>query len=79
MLAMLDNLAELGLVLVPLPKTTPGYAQGGLQWGPYGRAHNEDLSPIAGGLPEERHLAARCHGRHIAKVAKALAGGDHFK
>ena len=74
MLAMLNNLAELGLVLVPLPKNSPGYAKGGLQWGPYGRAHNEDLSPIAGGLPEERAEAAIQHGMNIARVAEALKG-----
>ncbi|MBU1274515.1 MAG: NAD(P)H-dependent oxidoreductase [Proteobacteria bacterium] len=78
MLAMLNNLAELGLVLVPLPKNSLGYAQGGLQWGPYGRAHNEDLSPIEGGLPAERAQAARQHGKNIARVAQALAGKAIF-
>lgn len=72
MLAMLGNLAELGMVLVPLPKNSPGYPQGGLQWGAYGRAHNEDLSPIAGGLPGERTEAAIQHGKNIARVAQAL-------
>ena len=33
MLSMLNNLAELGMVLVPLPKNSPGYDQAGLQWG----------------------------------------------
>lgn len=74
MLSMLNNLAELGLVLVPLPKSAPGYAKGGLQWGPYGRAHNEDLSVIDGGLPEERAEAAVQHGVNIARVAEALKG-----
>ena len=45
MLALLNNIAELGLIIVPLPKSTPGYPLAGLQWGPYGRAHAEDLSP----------------------------------
>ncbi|MEW5912117.1 MAG: flavodoxin domain-containing protein [Thermodesulfobacteriota bacterium] len=74
MLAMLNNLAELGLILVPLPKNSPGYVKGGLQWGPYGRAHNEDLSPIEGGLPQERAVACHQHGMNIARVAAALAG-----
>jgi len=43
MLAMMNNLAELGL-LVPLPKNTPGYPKGGLQWGPYGRSMTEEIS-----------------------------------
>lgn len=74
MLAMLVNLAELGMVLVPLPKNSPGYDKGGLQWGPYGRAHNEDISPIQGGLPEERSHACVQHGKNIARVAQALKG-----
>ncbi|RJX34844.1 MAG: hypothetical protein C4525_05275 [Desulfarculus sp.] len=74
MLAMLGNLAELGLILVTLPKNSPGYVKGGLHWGPYGRAHNEDLSPIEGGLPDERAAAARQHGVNVARVAAALAG-----
>ena len=74
MLSMLGNLAELGLVIVPLPKSSPGYAQGGLHWGPYGRAHNEDISPIEGGLPDERAEAARQHGVNIARVAQAVSG-----
>ncbi|MCB2191646.1 MAG: NAD(P)H-dependent oxidoreductase [Deltaproteobacteria bacterium] len=74
MLAMLDNLAELGMVLVPLPKDSPGYAKGGLQWGPYGRAHNEDISPIKGGLPEERSEVCIQHGKNIARVAEAIRG-----
>jgi NAD(P)H dehydrogenase (quinone) len=78
MLAMLNNLAELGLVLVPLPKGAPGYSQAGLQWGAYARAHNDDLSPIEGGLPEESTLSARSHGVHIARVAQALAGKTIF-
>jgi len=34
LLSLLNNLAELGMVIVPLPKNTNGYEYGGLQWGP---------------------------------------------
>ncbi|MBU4566547.1 MAG: NAD(P)H-dependent oxidoreductase [Desulfarculus sp.] len=78
MLAMLNNLAELGMVLVPLPKDSPGYAKGGLQWGPYGRAHNEDISVIKGGLPEERSEVCIQHGKNIARVAEAIRGKALF-
>jgi len=74
MLSMMNNLAELGLLLVPLPKSTPGYPKGGLQWGPYGRSMTEDMQPIEGGVPEERIEAARNHGANVARVA-ALAKG----
>ena len=74
MLSMLTNLAELGMILVPFAKNAPGYAKGGLQWGAYGRAHNEDISPIEGGLPPERFAGARDHGANVARVAVALEG-----
>ena len=76
MLALLNNLAELGLVLVPLPKSTPGYAHGGLQWGPYGRAHAENLDPI--GLAPEKLEVVTHHGIHVARLAAALKGADIF-
>jgi NAD(P)H dehydrogenase (quinone) len=78
MLAMMTNLAELGLLLVPLPKNTPGYAKGGLHWGPYGRSMTEDLSPIDGGVPEERIEAAHHHGANVARIAKAVTSQTLF-
>jgi NAD(P)H dehydrogenase (quinone) len=78
MLSMLNNLAELGMIIVPLPKNTPGYQVGGLQWGAYARAHNEDLSPIEGGAPAERLEAVRNHGANLARAALALAGKQIF-
>ena len=78
MLAMMNNLAELGLLLVPLPKNTPGYPKGGLQWGPYGRSMTEDLQPIEGGVPDERLEAARNHGANVARVAAAITGKTLF-
>ena len=78
MLAMLNNLTELGMIIIPLPKNTAGYSKGGLQWGAYARAHNEDLSPIEGGVPPERILAARNHGANVARAALALAGKEIF-
>ncbi len=78
MLSMMTNLAELGLVLVPLPKNTPGYPNGGLQWGPYGRSMTEDLKPIEGGVPDERIEAAQHHGANVARVASAIKGKTLF-
>jgi NAD(P)H dehydrogenase (quinone) len=72
MLSMMNNLAELGLLLVPLPKNTPGYPKGGLQWGAYGRSMTEDLKPIEGGVPDERLEASRNHGANVARVADAI-------
>ena len=79
MLAMLNNLVELGLIIVPLPKNTQGYPKGGLQWGPYGRSMTEALEPIEGGVPEERIEAAFFHGANVARVAEAVKGKELLK
>jgi NAD(P)H dehydrogenase (quinone) len=75
-LAIMSNLAELGMILVPLPKSTPGYSKGGLQWGPHARTHHENLSP--GALTDERLEVMRRHGTHIAKITGRLAGENPF-
>ena len=76
LLALLSNFAELGMVLVPLPKNTPGYARGGTQWGPYGRSMGENMEQT--GLADERLEAARHHGANVARLAAALAGRKVF-
>lgn len=78
MLSMMANLAELGLLLVPLPKNTAGYPKGGLHWGPYGRSQTEDMQPIEGGVPDERIEAARNHGANVARVAALVKGKNLF-
>jgi len=76
MLGLLNNLAELGLIIIPLPKCTPGYATGGLQWGPYGRSANPKMEPV--GVTADMLGVARHHGIHIARAAKALKGVKIF-
>lgn len=75
-LSVLNNFAELGMIIVPLPKNTEGYKKGGLQWGPYGRSADEDLKPI--GVSDDAVAVARRHGVHVARVASALAGKGIF-
>ena len=74
MLSMLGNLAELGCIIVPLPKRTKGYSEGGLHWGPYGRSSDDALKskPLNAGALQ----AAEAHGANIARVAKALQGKE---
>lgn len=76
MLSLFNNMAELGLIIVPLPKNTPGYQIAGLQWGPYGRAHAEDLSPK--GLTDDQLVSSKHHGIHIARLTNALKGTQIF-
>lgn len=74
LLALLNNLAELGLIMVPLPKNTPGYNHGGLQWGPYGRSMGVNMEQT--GISNESLEAAFHHGAHIAKTADVLKGAN---
>lgn len=76
MLAMLNNFAELGMVMVPLPKNTPGYPVGGLQWGPNGRSMGESMEQT--GVTEEKLEAAKHHGANVSRVASVLKGHDLF-
>lgn len=76
MLSLLNNLAELGMILVPLPKNTKGYAHGGLQWGPYGRSAG--LHMEQDGLKDESLEAAKHHGANVARIAAALKGKTLF-
>ncbi|MFH1980618.1 MAG: flavodoxin domain-containing protein [Pseudomonadota bacterium] len=76
MLSLINNFVELGMVFVPLPKSTPGYAVGGLQWGPYGRSAGVNLEQT--GVAEESLEAAQHHGRHVARVAAVIAKENPF-
>ncbi len=75
MLAMISNVTELGMIFVPFPKSSPGYANGGLQWGPCARTA-DDKGPI--GFPDNMAEPARCHGANVARAAKLLAGQKIF-
>ncbi len=76
LVSMLNNFAELGMVIVPLPKSTPGYPQSGLQWGAWSCSADENLNPT--GLSETDLVAARHHGANVARVAEALKGKTLF-
>ena len=76
LLSMLTNVAELGLIIVPLPKNTPGYPQGGMQWGPVGRSADLNLNPT--GLSDDSLVAARHHGANVARVAEIIKGKNLF-
>lgn len=76
LLTLLSNFAELGMILIPLPKNTPGYAQAGLHWGPCARTGDENLTPI--GVTDEKLEAARQHGANVARAAMALKGAKIF-
>jgi len=67
MIALYSNFLEHGMLVVGFPKSLPGYADGGLQWGPYGRSGNHEGMPDT--VSEAALAAARSYGAHLAEVA----------
>ncbi len=76
MLALLNNCAELGMLIVPLPKITKDYPKGGLHWGPYGRSAGENMEQ--GVVSDEVLALTRRHGSHVAQAAAAVKGKEIF-
>ena len=74
LISLLANLAEHGLLLVPMPNRSPQYLEAGCHWGPLAWTN-----PRAGQSgPTPAHLeAARGHGEHVARAAaRWLRGAD---
>ncbi len=73
MIALYSNFLEHGMVVVGFPKSLPGYADGGLQWGPYGRSGNHEGMPDT--VADAALTAARSYGAYVAEVAMRLSAG----
>ncbi|MUG91667.1 hypothetical protein F7734_03870 [Scytonema sp. UIC 10036] len=71
-LGLLGAFAAGGMILVTLPKTTPGFQVAGMHWGPHGRSGGPEMEPI--GITEEMKLAGWHHGANIARVTAELRG-----
>ncbi|GAA6614933.1 flavodoxin domain-containing protein [Scytonema sp. NUACC26] len=71
-LGLLGAFAAGGMILVTLPKTTPGFQVAGMHWGPHGRSGGPGMEPI--GITEEMKLAGWHHGANVARVAAELRG-----
>ena len=76
MLALLNNIAELGMLIVPLPKNTENYKKGGLHWGPYGRSADENMEHV--GVSDEVLSVSKKHGANVARTAVAIGGHAIF-
>lgn len=73
LISLLANLAEHGMLLVPMPNRLPSYLTAGCHWGPLAWTNPRDGTP---GPTAEHLAAARAHGEHVAKsTARWLAGG----
>jgi NAD(P)H dehydrogenase (quinone) len=69
-LGMLAAMAANGMVLVPLPKCTPGADKAGCHWGPVGRSGGPKLEPLW--LTREALDAGYHHGANVARMTLAL-------
>lgn len=76
LLSLLTNFAELGMIIVPLPKNTPGYHLGGIQWGPWSRSAGEKMEQT--GVSDDKLEVVRHHGANVARVAGFLKGKEIF-
>lgn len=73
-LGILGAMAACGMILVTLPKTTPGFSVAGMHWGPNGRSGDANMKPV--GITEEMMLAGYHHGANIARITQELAGKE---
>ncbi|PCH53804.1 MAG: Trp repressor-binding protein [Flavobacteriaceae bacterium] len=69
-----SNFLEHGMVVVGFPKSLPGYADAGLQWGVCARTSNHEGMPQ--GISEAALVAARSYGAHVAAMAAHILGAD---
>lgn len=76
LLTLLSNFAELGMIIAPLPKNTPGYHLGGIQWGPWSRSAGENMEQT--GVLEDRLTVVHNHGANVARLAAELKGKEIF-
>ena len=76
LLSLLTNFAELGMVIVPLPKNTPGYHLGGIQWGPWSRSAGEKMEQT--GVSDDKLTVVHHHGANVARLTAELKGKEIF-
>lgn len=69
-----SNFLEHGMVVIGFPKSLPGYADAGLQWGVCARTGNHEGMPQ--GISEAALVAARSYGAHAAAMAAHILGAD---
>jgi len=74
LIALYSNFLEHGMVVIGFPKSLPGYADAGLQWGVCARTSNHEGMPQ--GISEAALVAARSYGAHVAAMAAHILGAD---
>lgn len=70
MIALHAHFLEQGMIVPGFPKSLPGYADGGLHWGAYGKTGNHEGMPA--GISEAALAACRSYGAHVVEIAARL-------
>ncbi len=70
LIALHSNFLEHGMITVGFPKSLPGYADGGLQWGVCARTGNHEGIPA--GIHDAALVAGRSYGMHVATIASTI-------
>lgn len=73
-LGLLAAFAGAGMILVSLPKTTPGSGVAGSHWGAHGRSGGPNMEPQ--GVTVEMLDCGYHHGANVARVTVALQGKE---
>jgi len=74
LISLHSNFLEHGMVVIGFPKSLPGYADAGLQWGVCARTSNHEGMPQ--GISETALVAGRSYGAHVAAMAAHILGAD---
>lgn len=72
LISLHSNFLEHGMLVIGFPKSLPGYAAGGLQWGVYGRSGNREGMPS--GVNDDALAACRSFGAYLAERAEKILG-----
>jgi len=70
MMSLHSHFLQQGMLIAGFPPDAMGYADAGLQWGPYGRSGNAQGMPQE--LSEAMLLSARSYGAHLCDVGMQL-------
>jgi len=73
MVSLHANFLEHGMMVIGFPKSLPGYADGGLHWGAYGRTGNHEGMPEP--MTDAALAGARSYGAHVADTARRIIEG----
>ncbi len=68
-LALLANFAQQGMILVTMPRNTPGYQPDGMAWGPTWATGKGDQPAT-----KEQRDSAQAQGRLLSEITKKLRG-----